>query len=61
MYIKMTKETANAAIVAIDCELDEYQSMGADDASLLVRYGLMMQAKGQILMSLEEEKTNVRL
>ena len=56
MHIKMNKETANAALIAIDCELDEYQSMGADEPELLIRYGLMMQAKGQILLALNERK-----
>lgn len=57
MHIKMTKETAKAAIVAIDCDLDEYKSMGASEPELLIRYGLMMQAKGQILLAFNESKS----
>lgn len=57
MNIKITKEAAKAALIAIDCELDEYESMGASEPELLIRYGLMMQAKGEILLAFNERKS----
>jgi len=49
MQVKMSKELWNAVIVAIDCDLDDFRSMGtADDPSLDVRYGKMIQARGII-------------
>ena len=57
MHINISKDAANAALIAIDCELDEFQSLGASEPELLVRYGLMMQAKGQILLAFDESES----
>jgi hypothetical protein len=49
MKVEMSKELWNAVIVAIDCDLDDFYSMGtSDDPSLDVRYGKMLQARGII-------------
>jgi len=49
MHVKMPRELWNAVIVAIDCDLDDFNSMGVgDDPSLCIRYGKMLQARGII-------------
>ena len=49
MKVEMSKELWNAVIVAIDCDLDDYHSMGTGECpSLDVRYGKMLQARGII-------------
>tara|TARA_R110002153_G_scaffold10813_1_gene42344 strand:+ start:182 stop:502 length:321 start_codon:yes stop_codon:yes gene_type:complete len=57
MKVEMSKELWNAVIVAIDCDLDDYHSMGTGECpSLDVRYGKMLQARGII----REPQFNVR-
>jgi len=49
MKVEMSEELWNAVIVAIDCDLDDFYSIGTGgDASLDVRYGKMLQARGII-------------
>ena len=51
MKVEMSEELWNAVIVAIDCDLDDFYSMGTRYShcpSLDVRYGKMLQARGII-------------
>lgn len=55
MKVKMKAELWEAVIVAIDNDLDDYHSMGTDgDPELDIRYGKMLQARGEILLEMRE-------
>tara|TARA_R100000081_G_C4685461_1_gene99747 strand:+ start:332 stop:517 length:186 start_codon:yes stop_codon:yes gene_type:complete len=57
MQVNMNAELWNAVIVAIDCDLDDYHSMGTSgDPELNIRYGKMLQARGLILRQMREKK-----
>lgn len=57
MRVNLTPELWNAVIVAIDNDLDEFRDYGTKDhPELDVRYGKMLQARGEILLSMQEEK-----
>jgi len=55
MKVTMKAELWEAVIVAIDNDLDDYSSMGTDgDPELDIRYGKMLQARGEILLEMRE-------
>ena len=55
MKVTMKAELWEAVIVAIDNDLDDYHSMGTDgDPELDIRYGKMLQARGEILLEMRE-------
>ena len=55
MKLTMKAELWEAVIVAIDNDLDDYHSMGTDgDPELDIRYGKMLQARGEILLEMRE-------
>ena len=55
MKVEMSKELWNAVIVAIDNDLNDYHSMGTEgDPELDIRYGKMLQARGEILLEMKE-------
>jgi hypothetical protein len=59
MYVKMRRELWEAVIVAIDCDLNEFSSMGVgDDPHLYIRYGKMFQARGIIREAQLKAKEN---
>jgi hypothetical protein len=50
MKVTMKPELWEAVIVAIDNDLDDYHSIGTEgDPELDIRYGKMLQARGEIL------------
>lgn len=56
MNVQMKPELWEAVIVAIDNDLDDYHSMGTDgDPELDIRYGKMLQARGEILLEMQEK------
>jgi hypothetical protein len=53
----MNAQLWNAVIVAIDNDLQEYKDMGTNGhPELDIRYGKMLQARGYILIKMEEDK-----
>ncbi len=55
MKVDLPLELWEAVIVAIDNDLDDYHSMGTDgDPELDIRYGKMLQARGEILLEMKE-------
>tara|TARA_B100000035_G_C20746758_1_gene442146 strand:- start:9 stop:194 length:186 start_codon:yes stop_codon:yes gene_type:complete len=57
MQVNMNTELWNAVIVAIDNDLQEYKDMGTNGhPELDIRYGKMLQARGKILIKMEEDK-----
>ena len=55
MKVIMKPELWEAVIVAIDNDLDDYYSMGTEgDPELDIRYGKMLQARGEILLEMRE-------
>ena len=57
MRVNLTPELWNAVIVAIDNDLDDFRDCGTKGhPELDVRYGKMLQARGEILLSMQEEK-----
>lgn len=55
MNVQMKPELWEAVIVAIDNDLDDYHSMGTEgDPELDIRYGKMLQARGEILLEMQE-------
>ena len=57
MKVTMKAELWEAVIVAIDNDLDDYSSMGTDgDPELDIRYGKMLQARGEILLEMKESR-----
>lgn len=57
MNVQMKPELWEAVIVAIDNDLDDYHSMGTEgDPELDIRYGKMLQARGEILLEMQEIK-----
>ena len=57
MQVNMNAQLWNAVIVAIDNDLQEYKDMGTNGhPELDIRYGKMLQARGKILIKMEEVK-----
>ena len=57
MKIEMKPELWEAVIVAIDNDVDDHHSMGTDgDPELDIRYGKMLQARGEILLQIQENQ-----
>ena len=57
MKVTMKAELWEAVIVSIDNDLDDYHSMGTDgDPELDIRYGKMLQARGEILLEMKESR-----
>tara|TARA_R110000803_G_scaffold80330_1_gene146136 strand:- start:284 stop:469 length:186 start_codon:yes stop_codon:yes gene_type:complete len=55
MKVTMKPELWEAVIVAIDNDLNDYHSMGTEgDPELDIRYGKMLQARGEILLEMKE-------
>jgi|TARA_R100001440_G_scaffold75607_1_gene103272 hypothetical protein len=55
MKVTMKPELWEAVIVAIDNDLDDYHSIGTEgDPELDIRYGKMLQARGEILLEMRE-------